>query len=711
MQQSATLRVTGMTCANCARTIERSVGALPGVADARVNLATEKLTAVFDAEQADLARIERAIEAAGYGVARAAPAELGAQPQDEQARDRWRRFLVAALLAAPLLLLAMGSMLAGREAPLQGWIEWALATPVMLYSARPFYEGAWRSLRSHGANMDVLVALGAGAAYLYSAVEVFAGGPRYFETAAAIVALILLGKTFEARSKARASRAVRQLLELASKTARVRRGGQWVEVDAKEVAPGDRLLVKPGERVPTDGRVVAGASSVDESMVTGEGVPVEKAPGAEVIGGTLVQEGSLEVEATRVGADTVLAQIVRLVDEAQTRRAPVEALTDAVSRWFVPAVVAIALTAGLGWAFVGHAGLAASLRTAIAVLIIACPCAMGLATPTAIMVGTGRGAESGILLRGGEALERARKVDTVLLDKTGTLTRGRPEVVDIIPRGVDAADLLCAAAAAEARSEHPLASAIVARAEAEGLALPPVEGFRSEPGAGVEALVEGERIRVARPEADDADVARLRAQGRTVVEVQHEGQRIGLLALADTLKPTSREAVQRLRGMGLEVVLVTGDHRESAEAIAREAGIARVEADVRPADKAALVKRYQSEGRVVAMVGDGVNDAPALAQADVGVAMGAGADVAIEAGDVVLVGDDVRDVAAALDLSRRTLRKVWQNLGWAFGYNVVLIPVAAAGLLHPILAAGAMAFSSVSVVLNSTLLSRWSKAS
>src|SRR5581483_10314202 len=288
VQQSATLRVTGMTCANCARTIERSVGALPGVADARVNLATEKLTAVFDAEQADLARIERAIEAAGYGVARAAPAELGAQPQDEQARDRWRRFLVAALLAAPLLLLAMGSMLAGREAPLQGWIEWALATPVMLYSARPFYEGAWRSLRSHGANMDVLVALGAGAAYLYSAVEVFAGGPRYFETAAAIVALILLGKTFEARSKARASRAVRQLLELASKTARVRRGGQWVEVDAKEVAPGDRLLVKPGERVPTDGRVVAGASSVDESMVTGEGVPVEKAPGAEVIGGTLV---------------------------------------------------------------------------------------------------------------------------------------------------------------------------------------------------------------------------------------------------------------------------------------------------------------------------------------------------------------------------------------------------------------------------------------
>ena len=754
MESRTTVRVTGMTCANCARTIEKSVAKVPGVTDARVNLATEKLTATFDPQAADLAAIEAAVERAGYGVARApaAPSATGAtgaaaaEPQEgAETKALLRRFLLAAAFSVPLLLLSMGTMLLGTMVPGQAGIELLLAAPVMLYAALPFYEGAWKALRNRSANMDVLVSLGAGAAFVYSTVEtlfpgVFPGHALYFETAAVIVALILLGKYFEARSKSRASSAIRRLLELGAKSATVWRDGAWRSVPVEQVAVGDRMLVRPGEKVPTDGRVVEGHAAVDESMVTGESMPVEKKPGDEVVGGTVAGGGTLTVEATKVGADTLLAQIVRLVEEAQTTRAPVERLVDKVSSWFVPIVIVVAVAASVLWytlgrdlvVGMGYEPLAFSLLVGIAVLIIACPCAMGLATPTAIMVGTGRGAESGILLKGGEALERARHVDVVLLDKTGTLTRGEPEVTDVLAYEVDADDALRAAAGVEHASEHPLAQAIVRRAEQKGLALPPVRDFRSVPGQGVRALVEGEPVAAGKPEwlraegvdlsRGEKDLARLRSEGKTVVAVAHAGALVGLVGVADAVKPTSAAAVARLRGMGLRVVMVTGDHREAARAIAAQVGIDEVESEVLPQDKSEIVKRLQREGHAVAMVGDGVNDAPALAQADLGIAMGGGTDVAIEAGEVVLVGDDLRDVPAAVDLSRRTLRKVWQNLGWAFGYNVLLIPVAAgllfaiplAGerlLLHPMLAAGAMALSSISVVLNSTLLARWRKPS
>ena len=755
---TTTVRVTGMTCANCARTIEKSVGAVPGVTDARVNLATEKLTASFDPGQASLETIQKAVEKAGYGLVAPAPAkrqehadhergehaEHAAPPVEGEAAQRWRRFVLSALFTGPLFLLAMGTMLLQVELPYQGPLEMLLAVPVMTWAAMPFYRGAWKALRNRSANMDTLVALGAGSAFAFSIASVlfphvFPVHGRYFETGAVIVTLILLGKYFEARSKSRASSAIRRLLEMGAKSARVEREGRWVDVDAADVKPGDRMLVKPGERIPTDGRVVSGESAVDESMVTGESLPVEKRPGDEVVGATIAQGGSLVVEATRVGSETMLAQIVRLVEDAQTARAPVERLVDRVSAWFVPAVIVVALASALLWYTLGADFLVArgyepasfSLLAAIAVLIIACPCAMGLATPTAIMVGTGRGAESGILLKGGDVLERARKLDVVLLDKTGTLTRGKPEVTDLVPvEGVEASDLLRAAASVEAHSEHPLARAILARAEKDGLALAPVDKFEAPSGLGVRGTVEGTRVLVGKPGfllAEGVDLSMLaprvdalQSEGKTVMAVAADGALVGLVAVSDTLKPGSDAAVARLQRMGLRVVMVTGDNRGSAQAIARQVGITDVEAEVLPADKAAIVRKYQEKGHVVAMVGDGVNDAPALAQADLGIAMGAGTDIAIETGDVVLVRDDLNDVPAAVDLSRKTLRKIWQNLGWAFGYNVLLIPVAAGllvlvpvfggpVLLHPMLAAGAMALSSVSVVMNSTLLGRWRK--
>ena len=735
-----TLKLTGMTCANCAQTIEKALRGTPGVRKANVNLATE--TARVEVQGTTRDALVAAVERAGYGVAEARAEDEDAP--DAEGRARTRRLVVAAAFTVPLFALAMGGMALGFMLPYQAWVELALATPVMLYAAWPFYVGAWKSVRNRSANMDVLVTVGTLAAYLYSLYVTLAphaahGAGTYYETAAVIVTLILLGKTLEARSKSRASAALRRLFELGARKARVQRDGEWVEVPVEDVAVGDRMLVKPGEKVPTDGRVVDGASHLDESMVTGESMPVAKKAGDAVIGATVNQEGALTVEATRVGRETMLAQIVQFMENAQAARAPIQRLVDAVTAWFVPAVLAAALLAFAAWALAtGDVGRA--VFSGIAVVIIACPCAMGLATPMAIVAGMGKGAEHGILVKGAEALEASKDIDVVVLDKTGTVTQGRAEVTeDVLAPGVTRSQLYGVAAAVEASSEHPLAAAVVRRARRETLPQAPGTSFQNVPGKGARALVRGKAALVGRPEwlaeegvdlkALEADAAALRAKARTLVAVAHDGKALGLLAVADPVKPTSAEAVAQLRERGVEVVLLTGDNRPTAEAIAAQVGIDHVIADVLPQDKARVVRDLKAQGkrvatagrgrgpgrtgaerRFVAMVGDGVNDAIALAEADLGIAMGGGTDVAKEAGQVVLLRDDLRDVVAALDLSRATLRKVRQNLVWAFGYNVVLIPVAALGLLHPALAAGAMALSSVSVIANSSLLRRWRPA-
>ena len=737
------LRVTGMTCANCVNAITRALKSTPGVKEASVNLATEAATVTIDPARADRGKLVAAIEAAGYGVADAPLEKEGAEPRmagageeaalDKPHSERARRLAFAAILTVPLVIVAMGHSLGFFRLPYQELVELALATPIMLYSARPFYTGAYKSLRNKSANMDVLVSIGTLAAFLYSAAVTLAptllpGAGTYYETAAVIVTLILLGKHLEAKSKSRASAAIRRLFELGARKARVLRGDAWVEIPVEEVQVGDRIQVKPGEKLPTDARVLEGRSSVDESMVTGESMPIAKKPGDEVIGATVNQNGVLTLEATKVGSETMLAQIIQFMEEAQAARAPIQRIVDIVTAWFVPVVVAIALAAFAGWAFLAG-DLALGVFTAIAVVIIACPCAMGLATPMAIMVGMGKGAEHGILIKGSEALERTKSVDVVVLDKTGTITQGKADVTEIVSADGRPDELLLLAASAEASSEHPLAAAVVRKASATSrVALQKATDFENVPGNGVRATIAGSTVLVGKPEwlqeegidigEARRDIQQLRAKAQTVIAVGRDGAYAGLLAIADPIKPTSKDAIAAFRARGLEVILLTGDNRETAEAIAREVAVERVIAQVFPQDKARIVRELKAEGKVVAMVGDGVNDAIALAEADLGIAMGAGTDVAKEAGQIVLLRDDLRDAVAALDLSRATLRKIYQNLTWAFGYNVVLIPLAAGVfyawpifggplLLHPMLAAGAMALSSVSVVMNSGLLKRW----
>ena len=740
------LKVTGMTCANCANTITRALQQTPGVTKANVNLATETATVTIEPEAVTRADLVEAVERVGYGVVDAGALRVtaaGVEPDIEGASDeasldksqqeRVRRLTFAATLTIPLVIVAMGHTLGLFMLPYQMLVEFALATPIMLYSAGPFYKGAYKSLRNKSANMDVLVSVGTLAAYLYSLLVTFApgvlpGSGAYFETAAVIVTLILLGKHLEAKSKSRASAAIRRLFELGAKKARVQRGGEWVEVDVNDVRLGDMLMVKPGEKVPTDARVTDGTSSVDESMVTGESMPVAKKRGDDVIGATVNQNGVLTLQATRVGSETMLAQIVQFMEEAQAARAPIQRIVDVVTAWFVPVVIAAALAAFGAWAyFTGDIGLA--VFTGIAVVIIACPCAMGLATPMAIMVGMGKGAEHGILIKGSEALERTKSIDVVVLDKTGTITQGKADVTHILPsEGITQGQILAMAAAAETHSEHPLAAAVVRRAKSENVPFMPASGFENVAGRGVRATYRGRTLLVGNPEwlheervdltTAQGDIERLRAQAQTVIAVAHDGKLAGVIAIADPIKPTSRDAVAAFRERGLDVVLLTGDNQQTADAIAKEVGITRVIAHVLPQDKARIVRELKQEGKTVAMVGDGVNDAIALAEADLGIAMGGGTDVAKEAGQIVLLRDDLRDAVAALDLSRATLRKIYQNLVWAFGYNVVLIPLAAGVfyawplfgaplLLHPMLAAGAMAMSSVSVVTNSGLLKRW----
>ncbi len=737
-----TLPVRGMHCAACVGKVERALTSVPGVDEATVNLATEKATVTFDPTRTDVTRLQDAVARAGYELVE--PREAAGQTRDREqsAREETQRrarskFVVGAILSVPIVI---GSMVEGflwAPAWLRNpWLLWALATPVQFWVGFEFHAGFLRDLRHRTASMSTLVSIGTNAAYFFSLAvtlwpHVFmpAGGMTYYETGAVVITLVVLGRWLEARARGRTSEAIRRLVSLAPRTARIVREGRELDVPTTEVGVGDLVRIRPGERIPVDGVVLEGASTIDESMLTGESLPVEKTAESRVVAGSVNQTGALLFRATHVGSETTLARIVRLVEDAQASRAPIQRLADRVAAVFVPIVLVIAGATCLAWlAFGPEPRLPMALTTAVAVLVIACPCAMGLATPTAIMVGTGKGAEHGVLIKSATALEVLHRVDTIVFDKTGTLTVGRPEVTDIVTvPGVGEDDALAVAAGAEQASEHPLGEAIVRLAKERGLALPPVGEFTAVPGQGIDAMAPTGRIllgNVTMMNERGIDVSlladraiALQAQGKTVVFLAFAGRLLALIAVADVLKPDAAATIRRLREMGLAVAMLSGDNRRTAEAIAREAGIERVLAEVLPADKAGEIKRLQEGGHRVAMVGDGINDAPALTQADVGIVMGSGTDVAIEAADVTLMRSDVAGVVVALELSRRTIQIVKQNLGWAFGYNILLIPVAAgvlyplAGvLLSPILAGAAMAFSSVSVVTNSLRLKRWRPA-
>ena len=723
-----TLSLHGMHCASCVSTIESALAEVPGVSQASVNLATGR--AHVTGKLLDPAALVRAVRDSGYG---AAPArETGSPHSDDDSRaeerDALRRTLVAAALTAPVAVLSMAHVVF----PLREWVLLALTLPVYAWAGAPFLTGAWRTLRHRNANMDTLVAIGTTAALLLSIAatvapsSMTAGGgmaPVYYEAVGVILTLLLFGRWLETRARARASDAVRRLLGLAPRTARRIENGAEREVPLSEVVPGDRLRVKPGDAVPVDGIVRSGRSSVDESMLTGESIPVEKKEGDRVIGGTIDGEGVLEIEATAVGNDTALAHIARLVAEAQASKPPIQKLADRISGVFVPVVLSIGVVTWVAWYALGPEPRALLATVALAsVLIIACPCALGLATPTAILAGTGRGARSGILFRNAGALEKARRLTLVLLDKTGTITEGRPRLAArVLYAGAREEDLIGSAAALEVSSAHPLARALVDAAVEKGIRIPPVEAFESRTGLGVVGRVAGQRAavgsaRLLELEGVDAsplgdELAALAREGRTPILVARDGRLLGALAVADPEKPTSAAAIRRLRDMGLRVAMLTGDREDTARAVARRVGVEEVIAGVLAADKAEKVKELQGRGETVAMVGDGVNDAPALAQADLGIAIGAGADIAVESSDVTLVGGRLDGVADAIALSRATLATIRQNLVFAFAYNALGIPIAAGALypltgwlLSPMVASAAMAASSVSVVFNSLRL-------
>ena len=734
------LPVTGMTCANCAMNIERALNKkVPGVVNAAVNFATERVFVDYISDVSNIDEIISAIKKAGYGVIPPEESTLGGDSEqiarDAEIKDQTRKFVVGLVFALPLFILSMGRDFGftgqWSHATWVNWFFWALATPVQFYTGFDYYLGGYKSLLNKSANMDVLVAMGSSVAYFYSVAVLFfpvVGDHVYFETSAVIITLIKLGKMLEARTKGRTGGAIRKLIGLRPKTATIIQDSVEKEVPLASVNTGDTVIVRPGERIPVDGEVIHGESSVDESMLTGEPLPVDKHPGEKVVGGTINLEGLLKFKATRVGKDTVLAQIIRLVQEAQGSKAPIQALADRVAAIFVPSIIIIALVVFLFWLFAKGDFVPAMIRM-VAVLVIACPCALGLATPTAIMAGTGKGAESGVLFKNSKALETATKLDTIVMDKTGTITVGKPAITDVIPFNPDMEDkeyLLKIGASAERGSEHPLGKAIVKEAESKGIDLFEPDDFKAIRGLGVSAKVDGHSVMIGKPkwfyelkidiEKAKEKIKALQSQGQTVMVMVMDDMLCGLIAVSDTVKPESKAAISQLHDQNLKVVMLTGDNIETAQTIASQVGIDEILAEVLPEEKSLKIKSIQESGKKVGMVGDGINDAPALAQADVGLAIGTGTDIAIETADVILSSGSLTGVSRAIRLSRATMNTIKQNLFWAFGYNIILIPVAAGILypleflpnflrqLHPIMAALAMAFSSVSVVTNSLRL-------
>lgn len=718
------LSVTGMHCASCSALVNKRLSKTPGVLNSNVNLASQKAHVEFDEKKVDEEGLIAAVKAAGYGASLEIDAESERRAREREIASLRGLLIFSAALSIPAFLFGMFFM----EVP-DPWthvfILFLLSTPVQFYAGRGFYRGAWSAMRNRTASMDTLIAVGTSAAYIFSLGALFGlTMDQYFETSAVLITLVILGKYLEAVAKGRTSEAIRKLMNLSPKMALVERKGKEIEIPAEQVMVGDIVIVKPGERIPVDGRVVSGDSSVDESMLTGESFPVEKKAGCTVIGGTINGHGVLKFKAEKVGSETALAQIVKLVEEAQGSKAPIQRFADSVSAVFVPIVIVIAICTFIAWKFLLGATLSFALITAVSVLVIACPCALGLATPTAIMVGTGIGAERGILIKGAEALEASNGINAVVFDKTGTLTVGKPSVTDVVPLSdMDEEEIVRLAASVEKNSEHPLANAVVEQAKELGLSLRKTTGFRALSGKGVTGTVGGKRINLGNEKLlEELGVGRkvfarkkaeLEGEAKTVMILVVEKRPVGLIAVSDRIKETSPLAIKELKRMGLEIWMLTGDNEKTARAIAKSAGIENVFAEVLPGEKASYVKKLQEQGKKVAMVGDGVNDAPALAQADIGIAVGSGTDVAVETGNIVLMKDDVMDVVRALKLGRATMGKIRQNMFWALFYNVLGIPIAAGvlfpftgWLLSPMIAGGAMAMSSVSVVTNSLMLRR-----
>ncbi|MCY8506769.1 copper-exporting P-type ATPase CopA [Bacillus atrophaeus] len=729
--EKAEFQIAGMTCAACANRIEKRLNKTEGVSSAPVNFALETVAVEYNPKEVAITDLKETVAKLGYQLEQKGEADGETEsPQKKEQRKQTVRLIFSAILSFPLLWAMVShfsftSFIWVPDIFMNPWMQFALATPVQFVIGWPFYTGAYKALRNKSANMDVLVALGTTAAYVYSLYltiqSLGAHGHTdglYYETSAILLTLILLGKRFEAKAKGRSSDAIKKLMKLQAKTATVVRDGQEQVIPIEDVMTGDLVYVKPGERIPVDGEVTEGRSAVDESMITGESIPVDKSPGDSVTGATMNANGFLKIKAVNVGKDTALSQIIRVVEEAQGSKAPIQRLADQISGIFVPIVLGIAVITFLIWYFWAAPGdVGEAISKLIAVLVIACPCALGLATPTSIMAGSGRSAEFGILFKGGEHLEKTHRLDTIVLDKTGTVTNGKPVLTDAVAAdGFEETELLRLAAAAETGSEHPLGEAIAAGVKEKGIDIPKLTRFEAKIGAGVSAEAAGKTILVGsrrlmeskgvQHEALLSQMSALEGEGKTVMLVSVDGEPAGLIAVADTIKETSREAVKRLMSMGLEVIMMTGDNRKTAEAIAKEAGITRVIAEVRPEQKAEEISRLQQTGSRVAMVGDGINDAPALATADIGMAIGTGTDIAMETADITLIRGDLNSIADAIRMSRLTMKNIKQNLFWALGYNTLGIPIAAFGFLAPWVAGAAMAFSSVSVVLNALRLQR-----